>query len=230
VRNAKLLLHLLRLQLQGDPPGAPVCGIFLAAEPARPRATQNGFFVPAGPDPEKLELTLAKLAHLVGEARVGSPEPADTHRPDAFRMRRFVSGEHPACSRTRQEPQVARPYSARCLPYRPGRPELQRRDDRHGVAREQRTGFRVFRPAMAARVEMHAGQPALVFFRGLRGEVLAASGPWRSSGEWWEKDAWQQEEWDIEIQFAIGRETRRGLYRLTYDTFRRQWLVRGAYD
>jgi protein ImuB len=83
---------------------------------------------------------------------------------------------------------------------------------------------------MPARVEMHAGQPARVFFRGLRGEVLAASGPWRSSGEWWEKDAWQQEEWDIEIQFSIGRETRRGLYRVTYDTFRRQWLVQGAYD
>jgi protein ImuB len=224
VRNAKLLLNLLRLQLQGEPPGAPVCGIFLAAEPARPRATQGGFFAPAGPDPEKLELTLAKLAHLVGEARVGSPEPADTHRPDAFHMRRFVAGENPACSRARQKPQVARPYSVRCLPHQPGRPELQNTKD------TPLSGFRMFRPGLAAQVEMHAGQPVRVFFRGLRGEVLAASGPWRSSGEWWEKDAWQQEEWDIEIQFAIGRETRRGLYRVTYDTLRRQWLVRGAYD
>jgi protein ImuB len=198
LRNAKLLLNLLRLQLQGDPPGAPVRGIFLAAEPARPRATQGGFFVPPGPDPEKLDLTLAKLAHLVGESRVGSPELVDTHRPDAFRMRRFV-------------PATAGTSAAAGGP-------------------EHRSGFRIFRPALPARVEMHAGRPARVFFRGVCGEVLVASGPWRGSGDWWEKDAWQQEEWDIEVRFTSGRETRRGLYRFAYDEIRRQWLVRGIFD
>jgi protein ImuB len=88
----------------------------------------------------------------------------------------------------------------------------------------------MFRPALPARVEIRAGRPARVFFRGLRGEVLAASGPWRSSGDWWEKDAWQQEEWDIEVRFTAGREMRRGLYRLAYDDLRRVWLVRGIYD
>jgi len=198
LRNAKLLLNLLRLQLQGDPPGAPVRGIFLAAEPARPRAAQGGFFVPSGPDPEKLELTLAKLAHLVGESRVGSPQLVDTHRPDAFHMRRFV-------------PTTAGTSAAAGGP-------------------EHRSGFRIFRPALPARVETHAGRPALVFFRGLRGTVVAASGPWRGSGDWWEKDAWQQEEWDIEIRFTSGRQTRRGLYRLAYDEIHRQWLVRGFFD
>ena len=226
LRNAKLLLNLLRLQLQGDPPVAPVRGIFLAAEPARPRATQGGFFLPAGPDPEKLELTLAKLGHLVGESRVGSPQLLDTHRPDAFRMGRFVHAaeqkQSKRTARARQKPQVA---------HKTGRPELQQPDNREEIAREtHRTGFRMFRPALPARVEMRAGRPASVSFHGLRGDVVAASGPWRSSGDWWEKDAWQQEEWDIEVRFTAGRETRRGLYRFAYDDLRSVWLVRGIYD
>jgi protein ImuB len=216
LRNSKLLLNLLRLQLQGDPPPAPIIAIFLAAEPARPRVAQGGFFLPSSPDPEKLELTLARLAHLVGEARVGWPELMDTHRPEAFRMRRFRPTQDE--SHTRQKPQVA---------HNTGRPALQK----SAQDKPPRTGFRVFRPALPARVETRAGRPAIVFFHGLRGEVLAASGPWRASGDWWGKDSWQQDEWDLEIRFAFsGREPQRGLYRFAYDEIGRAWLVRGVYD
>jgi protein ImuB len=220
LRNSKLLLNLLRLQLQGDPPPAPIRAIVLAADPARPRVTQGGFFLPSGPDPETLELTLARLAHLVGESRVGWPELMDTHRPEAFRMRRFspVSDE----SHTRQKPE--KPQVA----HNAGRPELQKsaQDEPH------HTGFRIFRPALPARVEMRAERPANVFFHGLRGEVLAASGPWRASGDWWGKDSWQQDEWDLEIRFAFSgrRGPRRGLYRFAYDEIGRIWLVRGVFD
>src|SRR6185295_5908731 len=41
------------------------------------------------PEPEKLELTLARLKAVVGEENVGSPEVLDTHRPDAFQLKRF---------------------------------------------------------------------------------------------------------------------------------------------
>jgi protein ImuB len=43
-------------------------------------------FIPLAPEPEKLELTLARIAAVVGEENVGSPELVDTHRPGAFRM------------------------------------------------------------------------------------------------------------------------------------------------
>ena len=91
MRDSKMLLKLLRLQLQGDPPDAPIQKVFLAAEPANPRATQGGLFLPSYPDPEKLELTIARLANLLGDSNIGSPEIIDTHRPGAFRIRRFVS-------------------------------------------------------------------------------------------------------------------------------------------
>jgi len=49
-------------------------------------------------------------------------------------------------------------------------------------ARATVTVLRVMRPAQAVRVEMKDGQPARVYLQGMRGKVVAASGPWRSSG------------------------------------------------
>jgi protein ImuB len=59
-------------------------------EPVDPRVIQHGLFLPLAPEPEKLELTLARIANLVGENKVGSPELVDSHRPGAFRINRFV--------------------------------------------------------------------------------------------------------------------------------------------
>jgi protein ImuB len=90
VRNARLLTKLLILDLEAHPPGAAVSRIEVEAFPVQPRIVQNGLFVPLSPEPEKLELTLARLKAVVGEENVGTPEILDTHRPDAIRMRKFV--------------------------------------------------------------------------------------------------------------------------------------------
>ncbi|MGH9492511.1 MAG: hypothetical protein ACRD2K_03330 [Terriglobales bacterium] len=87
--DAKTLLKLLQLDLEAHPPDAPVVKIKLAAAPAKPRPPQGGLFAPLSPQPEKLELTLARLAGVVGEENLGSAELLDTHRPDAFRMEKF---------------------------------------------------------------------------------------------------------------------------------------------
>src|SRR5947209_18342834 len=91
--DAKVFLKLLQLDLKAHPPGAPIMKIHLSAEPARPRNSQNGLFLPASPEPEKLELTLARISGIVGENRVGSLELLDTHRPEAFRMQHFAPSE-----------------------------------------------------------------------------------------------------------------------------------------
>jgi hypothetical protein len=111
----------------------------------------------------------------------------------------------------------------------------------------------MFRPELPANVESEEGCPCRIYFRGARGEVVAASGPWRTSGDWWEERGWRQDEWDMEIRFESAgtisssgpgaksgfelenkRPTRRGLpngiYRLYYDWTRRGWFVRGRYD
>src|SRR5712664_3573528 len=238
MRNAKTLLKLLRLQLQGDPPAAPIQKIYMTAEAAPPRVSQNGLFVPCGPDPEKLEVTIARLGKLVGEGNLGCAELLDSHRPESFRMTRFVVASQQNKRRGKSEPKVKG----------------------HSDARATVTALRVMRPAQAVRVEMKDEQPVRVYLRGMRGEVVAASGPWRSSGDWWQEDAWQQDEWDLEIEFSspsvvgaqhccapsrqnlnlkdserINKKTelsgrQRGLYRIYYDALRQGWFVRGVYD
>ena len=95
MRNSKTFLRLLLLDLESNLPQAPITAVAIAAEPAKPRVLQNGLFIPLAPEPEKLELTLARLAKLVGAGNVGSPELLDTYRPDSFRMKRFVmTGVH----------------------------------------------------------------------------------------------------------------------------------------
>jgi protein ImuB len=239
IRDSKMLLKLLRLQLQADPPAGGIVKITLGADPARPRSTQHGLFVPNSPDPEKLELTVARLAKLVGNANIGSPELTDTHRPGEFRMNKFFAqpNETRARGRTRKK-------------------SASGSDGGPAAVRRPTTGCRIFRPRLAARVELREGRPVKIFFRGLYGRVMTASGPWKISGDWWREDTWQQEEWDLEIRFDGGdaggsaglaanipasvqaiapvpdakAHMRAGLYCVYYDAACHSWFVRGMYD
>jgi protein ImuB len=202
MRNSKMLLKLLRLHLQSEPPQTAVVKLFMAAEVARPRFAQGGLFLPSSPDPEKLELTIARLANLVGNFNVGAPELADTHRPDEFRMRRFVAPRI-AMENIRRMPGMNQKAGA-------VRASAASADIEAGVdmndpesrARKTWTSFRVFRPSLPANVELRDGRLARVSFSGMRGEILVASGPWRSSGDWWREDAWTHDEWDVDIRFG----------------------------
>jgi protein ImuB len=214
-RNSKMLLKLLRLQLQADPPHAAILKIILSAEPARPRAAQGGLFLPGSPDPEKLELTLGRLTNLVGNSNVGSPELIDTHRPGDFRMGRFAPEN--------DESKILQKNGA-ATAHVPGAPL---------------TAFRVFRPEIQAKIELQQNYPTRIYFQGMRGNIVAASGPWRTSGDWWREDTWQQDEWDVEIRFdsVSGHNerisspcTQNGLYRIYYDSIRAAWFARGRYD
>ena len=82
--EAKTLLELARLDLARRPPGgrrwsACVC----IALPARVRATQLDILRPAGPAPDRLAATLARLAALVGPDNVGAPAVDDSWREEA---------------------------------------------------------------------------------------------------------------------------------------------------
>ena len=201
--DPKTFLKLLQLDLQAHPPGAPIVKIRLTAEPARPRAAQNGLFLPPAPEPEKLELTLARIAGIVGENNVGSLQILDTHRPQGFRMQRFA-------------PNNSFP------PQRHGGTEKK-------CSHDLVTALRMFRPPAAVTVTLHNGKPEYISCtkrEEIHGEVLWAAGPWRSSGDWWEQKGWARDEWDIAVQ----GETSITLYRLTRDLLSGRWALEGTYD
>jgi protein ImuB len=206
--DTKLFLKLLQLDLNAHPPGAPIVKIHLAAEPARPRPGQAGLFLPPSPEPEKLELTLARIAAMVGENKVGALDLLDTHHPEGFRLRRFTA------TRENQPPKISEPVETKEKEKEKEQPAL--------------TALRRFRPPLRAAVTLDQGQPAQVACatKTIQGSVLWKAGPWRSSGDWWEREAWSRDEWDVALQNASSI----ALYRLVHDLLEGAWFVEGTYD
>jgi protein ImuB len=201
--DAKVFLKLLQLDLNAHPPGAPIVKIQLSAEPVRPRAAQSGLFLPPTPEPEKLELTLARIAGIVGENKVGSLQLLDTHRPEAFRMHRFAPDQD----------------------QKHDKPGADQKPENEAAV----TAMRIFRPPLRATVTLQEGRPAHIACpkrKEICGEILWAAGPWRTSGDWWEQDGWARDEWDIALQGASSIT----LYRLVRDLLNGQWLLEGNYD
>ncbi len=237
--DPKVFLKLLQLDLQAHPPGAPVTKVWLEAEPAEPRRAQSGLFVPLTPEAEKLELTLARISSVVSrqssvasEARVGTPEVLDTHRPDAFRMKKFNPFASPVASR--QSPVASKTQGPSTRAPTPG---ALAQDDNHlwqlpianGQSPTATLAMRMVRPPLAITVELRDGIPQRIRETGNAKretrEVVWAAGPWRGSGDWWTEQPWGREEWDVAMKHADGV----ALYRI-YRDGGGGWFVEAEYD
>jgi len=219
MRDSKVFLKLLQLDLAAHPPGAPILKLWISAQPAPPRSAQRGLFLPLTPEAEKLELTLARIISIVGEHRAGIARLLDTHRPDAFTVERFAAPEEsPGQTLTLSEAADS---------------------DSPSYA------LRMFRPARRLKVRVADGRPtAIQSMAGpdplpLQGKVLWSAGPWRCSGEWWGEHAdsgnpdqpdspWDREEWDIALQNR--NDSGVSLYRIYQDVGSQQWFAHASYD
>jgi protein ImuB len=65
---------------------APMTGFQLQVMPSRPAGHQFDLFQDGLKDPNRFFQTLARLAALVGNEKVGIPQRIDTHRPDSLQM------------------------------------------------------------------------------------------------------------------------------------------------
>ena len=88
-QNREALLKLLNLELQAKPPQSGVLTATLEAEPSKPRTAQRGLFQTQFPEPDKLDLLLARLRSIAGEGNVGSPTLENSYREDAFMVSPF---------------------------------------------------------------------------------------------------------------------------------------------
>ena len=184
-RNPRVMTRLFMLSLEARPPGAAVCEVRLEAIPSKPRVVQNGLFVPLAPEPEQLELTLARIAGIVGKNNVGSPQLVNVHARDRFEVKHFGANFGP-------------------------------------IERQQHGALRIFRPPFEATVRTIEDVPCWIGFSGMHGDIAVASGPWRTSGEWWNNRQWTREEWDI----AVGN----ALLRIFRDCRETRWYAEGIYD
>ena len=240
--DAKVFLKLLQLDLQAHPPGAPIMKIHLSAEPARPRALQSGLFQPLFPEPEKLELTLARIAGIVGEGSVGSVELLDTHREGAFAVRHFAPqelaaiGSAPGKSAVKQAKPSAKQKQRKDPSMSEKESACQLDEECEASVRENASekmsaviALRLFRPPLHASVMVREAKPVRLRCRereDIGGEIAWTAGPWRSSGDWSEQEGWSREEWDV----AISIDNSLVLYRLVQDKLGGNWWVEGMYD
>jgi len=188
---------LLVLELEQHPPPGPVVGVALSARVVPRRAQASDLWRPNVPTVRDLAHVLTRLTTLVGTANVGAPVVADSHHPDPVTLAPFApsvagdSTDHPP----RQDPPVA----AGELVLRRLRP-----------------------PRSVGVVADASGRPVRV--RGAlspEARVVACAGPWRVSGEWWDRRAWQRDEWDVALSDGA-------LCRLARE--RGAWLLDGVYD
>jgi protein ImuB len=206
-RDVRTLLLLTRTALESAPPPGAVEAVHVQALPDRPRADQLDLFRPAGPAPEQLATTLARLAALCGEGKVGKPVPPTGHRPDAFRMAPF----DPGAAGRRRAPAAA----------------VEADDEPALVGSCATLALRALRPARAAQVFVEAGRIVYVRAPGLGGRAVVTSGPWRIDVEWWTSRPCRRDYYDVQLSDG-------GVYRLYRDLDARgadtSWFVDGCYD
>jgi protein ImuB len=199
MRDARVLRTLLLLDLESHLPPAAVDVVTIEADPAPARIVQYSLLERALPSAETLATLNARLSALVGADRCGTAVLLDTHRPDGFAMAPLTSAEP-----------LRRTAAADAGAPQPAPEPVLRR----------------FRPPVAVRVALAHGRPVRVAIdrQGMPGgAIVQAAGPWRTSGEWWQRTAWDRDEWDV--VFACGTACR--LYRDRRDGI---WFLEGTFD
>ncbi len=198
-QDARMLLTLIRLELERNTFVAPISKLTIEVLPIRPLTAQGNLFAPPSPEAGQLEISLAEVRAVVGDIDAhgrkcfGSPELADTHEAGAFSIARYTN------------------FS----------------DVKHSTAPSTTIAFRRFRPPLPASVEFSGAEPSAIFLWDKYRNVLAASGPWCSSGHWWDATiSWVREEWDVALKTYTGV----GFFRIYRDRIRHQWFVEGMHD
>jgi hypothetical protein len=245
IRDARTLRTLALLDLESNPPAAPIERVTVAVDPTPGRIVQFSLLARPLPTPEQVSTLMARLHALMGDTRCGSPVTVDSWAPGAFAMKPFNPG-----SGTR-DPGLGVRGS------RLGNLCSELANWRLGAGVEDRTngepeipgsripdpGSRVnvalrrFRHPLPIRVQVSDGKPSSVITtqRGVTGGgVASCAGPWRTSGSWWMQakspepraqspTSWDRDEWDVAL--ADGP---------TYRVFRERetntWFLEGVMD
>lgn len=197
-QDRNMLFTLVRLDLERNTFSAPIKRLTIEAISVKPRISQGSLFAPPSPETEKLEITLARIRGIVGSVDAeGIPCVGSPKLLDTHRPNTFTV-QTLASATEKQSLPAAVPTLA----------------------------LRIFRPALETSVELTEKTPHFVQLWKKHRRVLVASGPWCSSGNWWNAAVWSREEWDVALKTLEGI----GYYRIYLDRIRKQWFVEGVFD
>lgn len=231
-RETAPLLQLVRLELTRRPPDAPIASVLVIALPARVRAAQLDFLRPAGPAPDRLAATIARLGALCGPDNVGAPRAENTWREEAVGVTAFAL----TAGGTGDTTATAAITSG-------------------GV---RALTIRRYRPAEEIEVMWGPDGPTALRGKETTARILVAAGPYRLSGEWWRREDAEQDRGrtgpstnrstNRSTSTNTGTETRTSgvlgfsrdywdvhasdgaLYRLHHDRHHDRWYLDGYYD
>jgi protein ImuB len=160
---------------------------------------QGNLFAPPSPEAEKLEITLARIRGVVGST--------DAEGIHCVGVPQILDTHRPDAFAVRSFTNSGEACNPSAVI-----PTL---------------ALRVFRPALQTSVELTGTTPHFVRLWKRPRRVLAVSGPWCSSGNWWNAaTAWAREEWDVALNTLEGI----GYYRIYLDRLRKEWFVEGVFD
>jgi len=210
-RDVAAMLGLIRLELESDPPQAPVAAFLCTLHPAQPRRGQLTLFGPAEIHPERLATALARLAARLGPQCVGSPRAVDGHLPEGFAS---VSFDPPPAPKLRDRPRQGRGL----LGVRVLRPPVGLEviaEEGPAPASDGALGSDALR--LVSMASISGATPRI------QGLVRVAAGPWRLEEGWWSDQPVTRDYWDVELSSG-------GLYRIYRDPSSGEWFADGMYD
>lgn len=168
--NPEILQRILFSHLEPLQLSRCATGLQLRIEPALHSTRQFDLFQTPLKDPNRFGETVAKLRSLTGRGNLGSPYPAESHRPGDFVLK---------------DPETAFP--------------AETPDSLKTAALPRGLPLRRVRPPEGITVHTNAGKPRFVSGSKLSGPIVECRGPYRISGHWWDQDPWEIEEWDIAV-------------------------------
>ncbi|MEO8726450.1 MAG: DNA polymerase Y family protein [Acidobacteriaceae bacterium] len=97
------------------------------------------------------------------------------------------------------------------------------------VSTQPASALRQLRPPEAATVTLRDCRPETFIFHGKKYAVEHAYGPWLTSGEWWNPELWELEQWDL-VARAKNEDDALFCCCLARDLLRDCWQVMALYD
>ncbi len=190
-RDAALLLRVLHTHLDGLSAKAPIVAVILELMPVKPAAQQTNLFERRLRDPNQFSETLARLEALLGRGNAGRVQLLPSRRPDAFAVVNYLDEQAVKTNAQQGREPVA-----------------------HGLP------LRRFRPPRMVDVSLNNGCPEAVELSGKNLLVTEARGPWKMSGDWWDRHVWQREVWEVAVSDGA-------LYQLAHE--KQGWVLDGIF-